>query len=117
MKIIALILSCLLLVSCKLDTSSLINASEAYTVRITKNDEPTREYIVNPGTAAHAKIVSWLTSNNTGWSQAPASYIPGVQVVAKEFELNYLNEIVIINCKEGQFVKSTKKADYEFLLQ
>jgi hypothetical protein len=117
MKRAALILVCLLLASCKIDTGSLINAPEAYTVRITKNGEPTREYIVNPGTGTHAKIVSWLTNNNSGWSQTPATYIPGVVVIAKEFQLNYLNETVIINCKEGQFVKSTKKMDYEFLLQ
>jgi hypothetical protein len=117
MKRVALILTCLFLVSCKIDTGALINVKEQYTVRININSEPTREYIVSPGSGTHAKIVSWLTSNNTGWSQTPATYIPGVVVVAKEFQLNYLNEIVIINCKEGQFVKSTEKTDYEFLLQ
>ena len=117
MKNIVIILSALFLASCKIDTDTLINVTETYNVSITENGSPVNEYILKPGTEKHAMFVSWFRNNSTGWEPTPPTFVPRIIVKGSNFSLNILGSHVILNYKEGQFVKDIKPEEYAYLLQ
>ncbi|MBU2706797.1 hypothetical protein KCM76_12460 [Zooshikella marina] len=117
MKSALTIFLALLLISCKVGTEVFIDIAETYTVSINESGKHTKKYTINPGSEKHAKLVAWLKQNNSDWDPTPASYVPGLVVEGTGFSLNFMRTGVILNCKEGQFTKSVKLEDYEYLLQ
>jgi hypothetical protein len=64
-----------------------------------------------PGSTQHARLVQWLADHQSGWSQSPATYVPGLQVKGSNFEMNVLPKIVIINYSAGQYVAPVIEGD------
>ena len=64
-----------------------------------------------PGSEQHSRFLQWLESHRNGWSQSPATYVPGLRIKGTGFEVNVLPEIVVIIYSEGQYVATVIEGD------
>ena len=91
--------------------------NETLKVAVYSGPNARKERLLTPSSREHERLAAWLEANRAGWSVTPASYVPGVFVIGKNFSINFLKETVIINVPEGQYMKSVDPRDYEFLLE
>ena len=64
---------------------------------------------------AHRRLTEWLAQNHAGWVRSVVTYVPGTVVDGTGFSINFLGDQAIVNCDEGQFVRSVSPAAYSFL--
>ncbi len=76
-----------------------------------------REFKINIGTESFESLRFWLYANQKGWEKSPASYVPGIVVKYKDSQLNFINDLAVLNNQTGQYTKEASIKDYGFLLQ
>lgn len=119
---IFLLTLCLFLAGCRVDANWLLESEE--TLRIEtyqpKGKSPVIE--IRKGHEKYSQLKQWLEQNEKGWSQSPATYMPGTEVRGKKFALNFLHNVAILNFKSPdgkyhQYTKGIKEVEYQFLLR
>ena len=114
MKRIAIILIVtVLLVACSHKLS--LNLSPSETFKLSTLSATTSTCLIAPGSLQHKALENWLSENQNGWQSTPASYVPGTVVSGVGFTLNFVGSLAIANYSGGQYSRSTKPVDYEFL--
>lgn len=110
-----LLLSLLLLVSCKIDTEKITERHESLKVFIYEYGRPSYEYTLSQSDEKYHKLMLWIKNNQYGWSPTPATYVPRVLISSKTFSVNFIGESVVINYADGQFIKKVDQNEYEFI--
>lgn len=58
-----------------------------------------------PDSQLYRDIASWFEKNKLGWKKSPASYVPSIVIYDDKFNVNIVNDIVVINSGSSQLVK------------
>jgi hypothetical protein len=117
MKLTVLILLSLAFLSgCKVDaTSALVESQGDLTLYVYKEGKPVVETQIPPESAMYKELNRWVSENTIGWSYSLATYVPLYLVQGKSLSLNFQGTRVILNTKDGQFVKNIDPSEYDFI--
>ena len=70
---------------------------------------------ISPSSTQFKELSDWLAGNRGGWSSSPASYVPNVMLRGSNFSVNFVNSLVVVNYRGGQFTHDISPSDYAFL--
>lgn len=71
--------------------------------------------VVDANSDEYKALADWLTRNQYDWSSSVASYVPGDQVRGRDFTINVLDSLVVINYPGGQVAHKTAEGDFDWL--
>jgi hypothetical protein len=93
-------------------------ATQVIHVALSSRSEPYAAWVISPATPEHAKLVAWVKSNQSGWSNYYATNPNnGLFVSAGDWRLQFLGESVIACSNARCLHKAVRVVEYEFLLQ
>ena len=64
----------------------------------------------------HKALSTWLGEHKNGWQGSVATYVPNVVVAGKDFNLNFLPSIAVLNYDDHQFTHQVSPSDFAFLV-
>jgi hypothetical protein len=75
-----------------------------------------KEVILRPDSAEYRDLKDWLAKNRSGWGQSLATNpSQGVFVHCGDLHLQFVDNLVFVFTKNGQFQKQIREEDYAFL--
>ena len=63
-------------------------------------------FFIVKGNEFHNSLSEWFERNQAEWVESPASYVPNIELVTKDLEINILDSLIVVNTGGRQFVKS-----------
>lgn len=61
------------------------------------------------------KLNIWWNQNNKNWKPTPTSYSKNFFIKTNKGSLNFLDDVVILNCCGGQYSKTLSKEEKDFI--
>ena len=117
MNKLLIIFLALCLISCRQNIGHHLDELESFSVEVYDGSGSTRKFEISAGSENYESLRKWLSENEQGWTKSPASYVPGVVVSYDKTQLNFINNVVVLNNENGQYTKPADREDYGFLLQ
>ena len=90
-----------LLIGCSTENEFYLEIKEPVLLKCKSGEMRTLEL----SSPLHKSMVDWFYKNRRGWRESPASYVPGVMIIGKDFTINVLDEMIVVNSKSSQYVK------------
>jgi hypothetical protein len=116
-----ILIICTVLAACRIDANSILQPNENLTVQIYNRGATLTKKTITKNDKAYVQFVRWLKDNETGWSIAPATYAPSVEVRGKKFAINFHPTLAILNFQSPdgnyrQYSKEIKETDFQYLI-
>jgi hypothetical protein len=105
---------CALLAGCEKELSLALPAEPVMLQRYERG-RPVEACEISPESPQFASLAAWISKNGDGWSSSPASYAPGVLVSGRNFSINFLSSLVVVNYPGGQLTRKASSNEAAFL--
>ena len=113
-----LLLLLALVTACSHTVRLTLPEDESFTVRVSEKKDiltAEHEYQLIPADPARQQLSQWFNANREGWSSTPASYLGDIVVRGRDFTLQFAGSQVIVNYRDGQYIKAISPSEYQFL--
>ena len=108
------VVSCALLAGCDKELSLALPAEPVKLQRY-EQGRPVEACDISPDSPQFKSLAAWISNNKDGWSSSPASYVPGVLVSGRNFSVNFLSSLVVVNYPGGQLTRKASANEAAFL--
>jgi hypothetical protein len=108
-----------LLAACDIKADLILRNEDILILEI-QSEKGIQKKEIKRGSGTFTQFADWLKHNEKGWESTPASYLPSVVLSGRNFSINFLKNMAILNYKDSegkqhQVYKTIKPEDYNFL--
>jgi hypothetical protein len=108
------LLACVLLLGCTKELGWSL-PSEPVQLQHYEQGRPVATCTLSTTSPGYKALADWVAEHQTGWSASPATYVPSKIATGRNFSINFMGGLAVVNYTGGQFTHKVSPNEYAFL--